>query len=201
MSNRHTARAATAHPISARATTTTKRPARPRWLPLAAAAGAALAAALPAPAIAQPAAPEHTTVAAYPPPTCFAQVSSTTVPAGGQLTVSGDCYRPGSQVTIKLDTTVLARVIADSSGVATATVTIPPGTPPGTYKISLTGVKSSGVPLVETAQIQVVSGLRTAHPSGQGGTATPLAVGGSAAAAVVAGGGGLVLRRRRGHHR
>lgn len=177
---------------------------RCRGASLAVLAGAVLGIVLGSPALADtaqnPGSPA--VAAAYPPPTCFAQVSSTTVVAGGQLTVSGNCFRPGSGVAVKLDTRRLAIVSADAGGVATATVTIPADTGAGSHIISLSGVRCTGVPLVESVRIQVVARMSAApRHTGDNHTATPLEVGGTAATAAVAGGAVLLRRRRRGGHR
>ncbi|GAA1880447.1 hypothetical protein [Streptantibioticus ferralitis] len=190
-----------AHNTTHRDTTTdTKRSTRRRWLSVTAATGAALGAVLSTPALAESADPQPTVLAAaYPPPTCVAQVSATTVPAGGQLTVSGNCFRPGSPVTVRLDTTVLARVTANASGVATTTVTIPISTSIGSHTISLSGVRPTGIPLEESAHIQVVAGPTAAQHTHYQNTGSLMPVGGSAAAAVLVGGGSVILRRRRSH--
>ena len=173
-------------------------------------AGVALLSLLPAPAAAQPALAgglmQAAAVAAapYPPPGCSAHVSSTVVAAGGSVTVSGNCFRAGSAVTVRLDSTILTRAFANGSGVATTTVTIPPATSLGTHTISLTGVQPNGLPIYEPVQITVVSPVRPAHPArpARPHPAPLIPVAESAAAMVaLAGGGSVLLRRRRTHRR
>lgn len=114
------------------------------------------------PAVAQAAADPATVLGValpaqpYPPPGCAAQVDSTVVSAGDDVTVSGNCFRRFSTVTIRLDGTILATAIADSTGVVTETVTIPGSTPAGTHTITLSGVRPTGLPLTLSVDIQVV---------------------------------------------
>lgn len=177
--------------------TTSRSAARPRCercrsLPvvLAAAAGIFLA----GPATGQPAA---AAAAPYPPPGCSEQLSSTVVQAGQQISVTGNCFAPGSQVTVQLDTTVLTTVAADASGVAKATVTIPSSTTLGTHQISMSGLGSSGIPLTETASITVVFGL-TAESRPVPHHGFPLLPAAVSTAAALLGGGAFLRRRRAG---
>ncbi|MGP3924100.1 hypothetical protein [Streptomyces sp. 8N616] len=137
-----------------------RRARRRRWTTAAASVGIALAALLSAvtPAHATAANPSVTAAAPtadYPPPACALTLSSTVVRAGGSLTVSGRCFRPFSLVSVRLDSVLLAQDVANGSGVATATVTIPRTTSSGVHRISMSGVDANGAPLTESASILV----------------------------------------------
>jgi hypothetical protein len=81
----------------------------------------------------------------YPPGQCKAQTSQSSVPQGGQITVSGDGFYPLEPVTIDLHSTVveLASVPADALGNVVETVTIPLTTPIGDHTLILTGLSST----------------------------------------------------------
>ncbi|MGB7860685.1 MAG: hypothetical protein WBM90_09330, partial [Acidimicrobiia bacterium] len=79
-------------------------------------------------------------------------------PPGGDITVSGDSYLPGSPVGIYLfsDPVLLGITTADIGGAFSLTVTIPPTTPAGTHNILVMGTDPDGAlrTLVGTFEIE-----------------------------------------------
>ena len=138
----------------------------------------------------------------YPPGQCKkAEVSSTAVTPGGHETIQGSGFNPHETVDVTLHSTPvhLATVTANSSGVATATVTIPKSTTPGTHTLMMTGRTSH----VTNAATITVAGSPVVSHSGSGlpftGAAEAIPLAASGAAMVIAGGLTLfgVRRRRR----
>ncbi|MGP3953664.1 hypothetical protein [Streptomyces sp. 7N604] len=157
-----------------------------RWATAAASVGIALAALLsavtPAQAtVANPSVAAAAPTADYPPPACTLTLSSTVVRAGGSLTVSGRCFRPFSLVSVRLDATLLTFAVANGSGVATATVTIPRSTSTGLHQISMSGVNANGAPLTESASILVTPPASAALASEGPRASVPLPTAGAPA--------------------
>jgi hypothetical protein len=120
--------------------------------------------------------------------------SSTTVPPGGSITVSGQGFGANEPVNVDLHSTpvLLATPQTDANGTFTTTVTIPSNTPMGTHTITATG-QQSGV--VTSLQITVASSSSSLPFTGAGAV-IPLSA--SGAAMVIAGGLTLIgVRRRR----
>ena len=69
-------------------------------------------------------------------------VGNTSVIAGQDIVVSGSDWCPGCTVNVFFNGVLVATVIAGPDGTWSVTITIPPGTPPGTYKITATGLAS-----------------------------------------------------------
>lgn len=94
----------------------------------------------------------------YPPSSCEAQVSKSSVAPGGSLTVSGSGYDPSSNVALELNSAPrsLGSATTNSSGSFSKVVTIPSDTPAGQHTIRATGT-SNGAPY-ELRTIITVSG-------------------------------------------
>jgi len=88
---------------------------------------------------------EWVTLGAVPDET--ATVSSSSVVAGGTVTVAGSGFTPGEQVSVVLHSTPvkLTTVTADAAGAASVTVTIPKATTAGAHTLILTGLGSGVV--------------------------------------------------------
>ena len=104
----------------------------------------------------------------YPPTEQPPAVSDPQPGAGESLTVSGTGYAPNSQVTVTItagdntgSTLAAGDVIAsvttttDATGSFTVTISVPAGTPAGTYVLTASGVDPSGAPRVERTTIEV----------------------------------------------
>ena len=76
---------------------------------------------------------------------CTAQLSDSTVPQGGSVTVTGGGFAPGEAVSVVLHSsaTRLSTVTAAADGAVTATVRIPRTLAPGRHTLVLTGVTST----------------------------------------------------------
>ncbi|HEY4270080.1 MAG TPA: hypothetical protein VGM94_17995 [Galbitalea sp.] len=85
-----------------------------------------------------------------------ASVSTSSVTAGGTVTVAGSGFTRGEQVSVVLHSTPvnLTTVTADVSGAVSATVTIPNATTAGAHTLILTGLRSG---VVATAGITVTA--------------------------------------------
>ena len=69
-------------------------------------------------------------------------VGNTSVIAGQDVVVSGSDWCPGCIVKVFFDGIHVGTVTAGADGTWSVTITIPLGTPPGTYKITATGLAS-----------------------------------------------------------
>jgi titin len=134
-------------------------------------------------------------------PTGPVTLSSTTPTAGGQLTVSGDGFAPGSQVQVIIESepVLLATVTTDAAGSFTVDVTIPTSFS-GEHLIVATGIDPAGSVRVLGTTI-VVAALQVPPTSTsvvdatpQGSDAVVLALAG---AGIVAMTGSLLLATRR----
>ncbi|MEZ0092433.1 hypothetical protein [Streptacidiphilus sp. EB129] len=152
------------------------------------------------------------TPGSYPPAQCAASLSSTVVPVGGSLTVSGPGFASESSVSIDLLSTVvhLKTAEAEDNGTVTAEVDIPRRVDPGTHTIRLTGKNPDGSVRQLAATIQIVGGDDNGSSSGESGhgEAGLLASTGASgtlaievASGVLVGGGALTLLLVRGRRR
>ena len=84
-------------------------------------------------------------------------LESSTVRAGGRLTVAGDGFLPGEQVQIWIHSDpVLAGVVtADASGGVRHAITVPADLPPGVHHVELRGVTSGRS--VRSAELTVLA--------------------------------------------
>lgn len=140
--------------------------------------------------------------ASYPPTQGAATTSSTVVTPGQPLTVSGGGFAANTSVSVDLHSTVvhLATVTSNSSGVATATVTIPSSTPAGAHTITMTGLSPTGGTQIDSVAITVVAPAAATTTSTLPFTgAEILQYGLLALALVLAGVALLVVTRRRRH--
>ena len=81
-----------------------------------------------------------------------ASLSVSTVPAGDQVTITGDGFASGESITAVLHSkpVPLGTLVADGSGAFTRTFTIPADTTPGAHSLVLTGQSSGSVSLALT---------------------------------------------------
>ncbi len=96
----------------------------------------------------------------YPPVRCAISLSASVVPQGATISVSANCFLPGSAVQVILSSTprVLGTFTADARGVISGRVTIPCDVPVGAHTVSAQGVDASGKPLRLSAALRVVDG-------------------------------------------
>ncbi|MFF3578292.1 hypothetical protein [Streptomyces mirabilis] len=190
----------------------------PRWrIALASAASAAVIVAAPLvgaqTAHAQPPSP---TCFAYPPVPPLLTLDRTSVPAGGTVTFSANCFAPLERIVVDVHSreVVLGRFRADAKGGVTGKVTIPRRAKLGYHTFRLKGRKS-GLELsvrIKVLRAKHVQGHRGPEQSGWSdgrgnshhgstlaatGSERALAVSGIAAGLVAAGGGTMLAVRRR----
>ena len=142
-------------------------------------------------------------------PTASAPLTSSdadgTVEAGGQVTLTGDGYLPGSNVeAIAYSTPVsLGTVVAAANGTFSVTVTLPEDLADGTHHLVTSGVDPSGNPRYLVVEVTVTGGAAVARLASTadgdlaytGFSALPYA--GAGAVALLAGAGLIVASRRR----
>lgn len=99
------------------------------------------------------------TPGSYPPAQCTASVSSTVVPVGGSLTVTGPGFASESSVSIDLLSAVvhLKTAEAEDDGTVRARVEIPRRVEEGTHTVRLTGRNPDGSVRRLEATIRVVA--------------------------------------------
>lgn len=139
--------------------------------------------------------------ASYPGGSPTVTPSSTTVNAGGLLTLDGANWLPGSMVHFTLHSKPVglgtAKVAAD--GTFAATVQIPSGTSPGHHTIVVSGRSSTNKPTTKKVGITISSSSSTAGGGGLAFTGANITLGVLIVVALaVLGLGALVLGRRRG---
>jgi hypothetical protein len=102
----------------------------------------------------------------YPPTAGTLAVSDTSVAPGDPVTVSGDGYAAGTDITITFESepVVIGNVRADAAGAFTTQVRIPADASPGNHTIKATGLGADGGPRVTSAAIFVEGG--SAGPGG-----------------------------------
>lgn len=144
----------------------------------------------------------------YPPSSCAAGVSSTSIPAGGSLTVSGEGFADAAMVHVYLHSSpvLLGSGTANANGAFELGVTIPLGAPLGQHEIVESGTNPDGSVRQLTAAITVTAraaSTTAAATSSTGGglpfTGAQIAGMSATGALLVFGGIGMLLvaRRRR----
>jgi hypothetical protein len=115
--------------------------------------------------------------------------------AGGQVTISGTGFLPGSTVALVVYSTPvnLGEAVVLADGTFSATVTLPKNMVDGTHHLVATGVDANGNTRNLVVEVTVSGG--TAVLASTGFSALPYA--GAGALALLAGGGFLVAARRR----
>lgn len=131
----------------------------------------------------------------YPPEECGVQANQTTVPAGGQLTLTGECPAGAASVTFRLQPgdADLGSATPDAGGAYRKVVTIPSSVQPGRYEIIATCTAVRGVVVTRSVAITVAAPAAAARGTlpRTGASVLPIGVGGIAliglgAAAVMA---------------
>ena len=121
------------------------------------------------------------------------------VAPGGQMTVSGTGYRPGSTVDLYVYSTPVkvGTATADANGVFSAVVTLPAGLAAGTHHLVAAGVDPSGNPRYLVQQVSVTTAASSSTPglADTGAEPLPLLIG--AGALLLAGTALTSLGRRR----
>ena len=85
-----------------------------------------------------------------------ATLSTHTTAIGGSLTISGGGFAPGVTVSVYIGSQIVGTATASASGTVSLSVTIPAGTAPGTYSVSLRGPgQSSGVTRVDSSTLTI----------------------------------------------
>jgi hypothetical protein len=138
-------------------------------------------------------------VGGYPPASCTLTVSDSRVVVGQTLSYRGTGYTAGEKANVTVDSTLIGTIIANASGVATGSFTVP-NLALGRHTLTVTGL-SSGV--VQSAKFVVVPKPAAAAipaPSSSG----PLAFTGSESAKaagvgalLLLGGGALMMAGKR----
>lgn len=120
-------------------------------------------------------------------------VSDSTVAPGSTITVSGEGFAAGAEVTITIgsDRVELARVDADAAGRFIATVTIPANITPGTRTVEASGEAAGAGTLVLSSEIVIEGDLPFT------GTSVPLGLFAAGAVLLVAAGAITVRLLRR----
>jgi hypothetical protein len=97
----------------------------------------------------------------YPPSPQPLTISSSTAPAGGTLTISGEGADPGATVIITFasDPVVVATTTADAEGAFSATFQVPESAEPGTHTVSAI---SNGVVLA-TVEVRVTAAAQSSE--------------------------------------
>ena len=144
---------------------------------------------LAAPASAQP----------YPPTRATCGVSDTTLAPGDQVTVSGENWRPNSDVKVRLvpEQILLATVTTDAQGSFSTVVTIPDDIRPGPHKIVCTGRGRRGGVRVLGTNITILGETVPAGTAFTGATSNVPLWAGIAGILALAGITALFLARRR----
>lgn len=131
----------------------------------------------------------------YPPGANTITASDTSVTPGQAVVLGIQVCRPAATATFDLDAaTRLASATANSSGVASATVTIPASTTAGTHTIQGECTAPNGTQLVQVLSITVTGG--TGLPVTGASNTTPMT---QIAIGAIAAGGLLVLVAKRRH--
>ncbi len=134
----------------------------------------------------------------YPPGQCKLKLSASALRAGQSLTISGDGFTPGTTVSFLVDGVVIGTAIADPTGHASLTFTVPMGTSVGRHSLSMSGggrLLTSSVMVRSATQGSVLTG----GTQGGASTASQFSGGGSSLATTGAGelipvaGGGAAL--------
>jgi energy-converting hydrogenase Eha subunit A len=138
-----------------------------------------------------------------------ATASQTVIAAGGTVTVEGDGWLPGSEVTISIFgngvSEVLGTAQVNAAGEFVTQVTIPSNLAPGAYSIRITGLDTDAQP--RTVDIPItVTGAAAGAPAAPVTPGTALArtggylttAGSMAVLLLVIGGGALFASRRLG---
>jgi LPXTG-motif cell wall-anchored protein len=124
--------------------------------------------------------------------------TGSTVTPGGQITVSGTGYRPGSTIDLYVYSTPIqvGTATADANGAFTAVVTLPAGLATGTHHLVAAGLDPSGDPRYLVSEVTVAaSGSGASTLAYTGSEPLPLLV--CAGVLLMAGSALVVLGRRR----
>jgi hypothetical protein len=111
-----------------------------------------------------------------------ATLDTTSVRAGGQLTVSGTGFTPGEQVEVWLfsDPVWVGTTTATAEGTASLTFTVPLDTPAGLHHVEMKGITSGHVATSPTFQVSAAAAASAVPVSGTlpytGGDPLPLGV-------------------------
>jgi hypothetical protein len=170
------------------------------WTTLLLALGFLAAPAVPAAALAVP--------AAYPPAAVGLQVSASEVCPGSQITVTGEGFAPGQGVTVTAMSSrvVIGTAVPNRAGEFSQVVTIPSRVPLGSHQIAATGLSAAnpGQPLALSAQLTLACPTAITAPSTRVLPVTGFAARAwlAASLAFILIGAALVLRaHKRRHHR
>ncbi len=104
----------------------------------------------------------------YPPEDDSITTSDPTVDKGQTVTVTAECFEPGSTVQFSVAGTSIGSGVANASGVASVQYTVPDGS--GDIVVTATGTGCDGEPLVLTVTLTRNAATPVAAP---GGSALP----------------------------
>ncbi|MCX6524663.1 MAG: hypothetical protein NTX58_07850 [Actinobacteria bacterium] len=112
--------------------------------------------------------------------------NTSTPAAGGPITLTAQGFGPGTTVQFSVESTpqALGSAVANSSGVATLTTTLPANLPAGAHTIRAVGTDASGAPLNVTTTITVAAAGATTTTTAAA-SPTGLAATGSSSAGLV----------------
>jgi hypothetical protein len=93
--------------------------------------------------------------------------AGTVIVPGGQIPLTASGFYPGENVLVELHSTpvTLTTLVADGSGTATGSATIPTDTAPGAHRITLTGQQSGAVATVDITVAGVAPTTTTTAPT------------------------------------
>lgn len=172
---------------------------RPRRLP-ALLALVALAALIAAPAAAQEEPPPEDPPPDYPPVAPQAAVDDVTPVPGEVITVAGEGWRPGTEVTATLfsEPRVLARTEVNDAGEFAVTVEIPTDVDPGRHTLRVAGVAADGEETHVDVALRVTEPAPESAPqAGMAATGMNSSLGAAVGLGLLAAGGGAVYAARR----
>jgi hypothetical protein len=113
--------------------------------------------------------------------------STSTPAAGGPITLTAKGFGSGTTVQFSVESTpqALGSAVANSSGVATLTTTLPANLSAGAHTIRAVGTDASGAPLNVTTAITVAAAGATTTTTTAAASPTGLAATGSSSAGLV----------------
>jgi len=105
---------------------------------------------------------------------------SSSLAAGGQITISSTGWKAGSDVTgvLHSDPVTLGTLTADSTGRIAGSLTVPSTVPPGDHELVLTGTDPGGLVRTVTAPVTVTAAASIAGSGPGGGSGTGSGSGG-----------------------
>ncbi|POH59237.1 GDSL-type esterase/lipase family protein [Arthrobacter glacialis] len=104
-------------------------------------------------------------------------LSGTSAVAGGELTMTGSNFKPGTTATFTLhsDPVVLGTAVVAPNGVVTLTAKLPTAVPAGVHTLIITGTDANGETAETSAELTVAAAVGTASATGASTASTTMA--------------------------